>query len=100
MKLYASLRKGGEQWTGGKKCIEVPDGTTVESLMVQLGIDSGEVSLVFVNALRAETNRELRDGDQVDIFPPVAGGTGKTETRRETIVSTGTRRRVELWLLT
>lgn len=74
VKLYATLRKCVECGSKGRIDIDVPVGTTVEHLAAQLGIAPGEVWLVFVNTVRAHLVQELQDGDQVDIFPPVAGG--------------------------
>lgn len=48
--------------------------TTVADLQKLLGIDTGQVKLVFVNGIRVEPEQVLNDGDRVGMFPPVGGG--------------------------
>ncbi len=74
VRLFATLRRHQSPGREGVDHIELPQGTTVEGLIRQLGIEPGAVWVVFVNALRAQPETEVMDGDKVDIFPPVAGG--------------------------
>ena len=57
--------------------LEVPDGLTAMQLILRLGIpyggDEGQM-VVAVNDTEVDHNRVLRDGDQVSIFEPLAGG--------------------------
>jgi molybdopterin converting factor small subunit len=61
--------------TGGTAQLELGDGATVGVLMDQLGIAAPSVHLVMVNGAQ-ETDRErtLQDGDEIVLFPPMAGG--------------------------
>ncbi|WP_272701263.1 MoaD/ThiS family protein [Desulfovibrio sp. Fe33] len=52
----------------------VEPGETVRSLVNRLGIPEKDVTLIFVNALRSDLDREIQDGDRVGLFPPVGGG--------------------------
>lgn len=70
----------------GLTAVLVPDGATLKDLIVQLGIDqrlrleagavaSGAGWQITVNGrFEPDVERVLQDGDQVRIFPPVAGG--------------------------
>ncbi|MDR7544587.1 MAG: molybdopterin-binding protein [Armatimonadota bacterium] len=73
VRLYATLR---EMVPGGRAAlqIEVPDGTTVGELVARLGIPAGTVRKVFVAGIARDDSHVLRPGDEVGIFPPIAGG--------------------------
>lgn len=76
VKLMAALRsKLPADAKGGVAEIELPDQATVAALLERLGIDGGHIHLVMVNG-EQEPNRQrlLADGDEVVVFPPVAGG--------------------------
>ncbi len=53
---------------------EIPDGTTVDKLMTDLGVPKDMVKLIFVNGKREGTSYQLKDKDRLGIFPPVGGG--------------------------
>ena len=76
VKLMASLRsKLPAGAAGGKASIDVEPGTTIDSLQQHLGIASGQVHLVMVNGdMERDRSRVLAEGDEIVIFPPVAGG--------------------------
>ena len=72
---FARLR---ETLSTDEETIELPEGTTVETL---LGILKNRHQalrrlrfLVAVNAKYASPNRGLRKGDVIALFPPVSGG--------------------------
>ncbi|MFQ6016254.1 MAG: MoaD/ThiS family protein [Anaerolineae bacterium] len=76
VKLYATLRKYRPDLKQGEALsLSLPEGTTLEQLFKQeLGIPSEEVRTTFVNGKAREDSYVLADGDQVGVFPPVAGG--------------------------
>ncbi len=75
VKLFASLRKYAPNGTAGSAFeIELSDGATLEDLMRVLNIPSDEARIAFVNGLIREPNHELSPGDEVGLFPPIAGG--------------------------
>ena len=74
VKLFSHFREHLPRETRGAATVELPDGATIERLLVQLGIDE-HVKLITINN-KPETDRQrvLRDDDAVQIFPPVVGG--------------------------
>lgn len=78
VKLFASLRKKLPPSSGrpaGKGTIELPDAATLADLIRHLDIPPDLAQMVLVNGEQTrEFGRALTDGDQISIFPPVAGG--------------------------
>jgi molybdopterin converting factor small subunit len=76
VKLMASLRSRlPPDAQGGTTVLEVEPGTTVASVLDRLGVPSGHVHLIMVNgSMERDRQRMLADGDEVVVFPPVAGG--------------------------
>jgi molybdopterin converting factor small subunit len=71
VKLMASLRN--KMPATGK--LDVEPGTTVVALLDRLGVAGGQVHLVMVNgSMERDRQRALSDGDELVVFPPVAGG--------------------------
>lgn len=58
----------------GPASVEVPDGTTVDQLVGALGIPADLARIALVNGQEAEPTRRLEPGDEVALFPPLAGG--------------------------
>lgn len=50
------------------------EGTTVQHLLSELNIPEKVIVLVIVNDRRASGDYVLRDGDEVNLFRPMAGG--------------------------
>ena len=72
VKLMGTLRN---KLPSGATALEVDAGTTVAAVLGRLGIDGGHVHLVMVNGeMETERQRPLADGDELTVFPPVAGG--------------------------
>ena len=78
VKLFASLRKKLPPDSGrpaGKGTVELPDAATLADLIHHLDIPLDLAQMVLVNGEQTrEFSYTLADGDQVSIFPPVAGG--------------------------
>ena len=79
VKLFASLRKKLPSDSGrpaGKGTVELPDAATLADLIHHLDIPPDLAQMVLVNGEQThEFGHALTAGDQVSIFPPVAGGT-------------------------
>lgn len=69
VRLYASLRKFGPE----EQEIELPDNSTVEDLVKILKLPKMPL-LKVVNSEVRHMEYPLKDGDEVAIFPPIAGG--------------------------
>jgi len=58
----------------GSSRLDVAPGATLTDLIESVGIISGGALVVLVNGRCPETGSELKEGDVVAVFPPVAGG--------------------------
>lgn len=54
--------------------VSLEEGSTCSVLLDRSGIDRKRTLVVLLNGRYAEPDRELRHGDVVSVFPPVAGG--------------------------
>ena len=54
--------------------IDVADGSTVRSLITDMGLDLEDVEAVLVNGLAASVDQPLHDGDRVAFLPPGTPG--------------------------
>jgi len=75
VRLYATLRRYRPEVKLGESLpMELPEGTTVGQLIERLGIPAEVVKNIFVNHCQQGPEHALQNGDEVAIFPPVAGG--------------------------
>ncbi len=75
VKLYATLRRYcPELKLGQALSVQVPEGTTVGQIVAALGIPPGTVRKAFSRARSVEDDHVLADGDDLALFPPIAGG--------------------------
>ena len=83
-KLYAMLRDhlppeaDGQRRKGNELTLDVPDGATVQSVIDRFNLPSKLVHLVLVNGVyvspQARAGHDLAAGDELAIWPPIAGG--------------------------
>ncbi len=72
VKLMGTLRG---KLPGGSATLDVDAGTTVAAVLERMGVAGGQVHLVMVNGdMATDRQRALADGDELTVFPPVAGG--------------------------
>ena len=78
IKLYANLRRYRPELAIGETfACDVPDDTTITGLIGgALGLPREEVAIALVNGVQREGSYSLRDGDQVALWSPIAGGSG------------------------
>ena len=75
LRLYATLTKFlGDHSSGTPVEMEIPAGSTLQSLVILLKLPPEEVKITFVNGIICELDKQLQDGDEVGIFPPIGGG--------------------------
>ena len=70
VRLFAGFRTG----RFSRREMDLPDGTTLHDLVVQLEIEPTDVSLPLINGKYGDLDRLLSDGDIASLFPNVAGG--------------------------
>lgn len=78
-KLFASLTDYlPPDRTGNVVCLEIADGTTVQQIIRDYRIPEMSAHLVLINGVyippSARADRALADGDELAIWPPIAGG--------------------------
>ena len=78
VRLYASLRRYRPGLGQGESLPqELSDGATLRDLLAALDIPPNESKQCFVNGVVHDLDCELHDGDEVGVFPPIAGGSGR-----------------------
>jgi len=72
VKLFANLRKYGTP----KSVIEIPEGSTIKSILEEIKIPKEEKKLIFMvnGSPRYDRNLVIKDKDTLAIFPPIGGG--------------------------
>jgi molybdopterin converting factor small subunit len=75
VKLFASLRKYAPAGSAeGGLVVELPDGASVRDAIAQLGIPSEHARMIVSRNEQLEPGTPLQDGQEIDVFPPLAGG--------------------------
>lgn len=76
VKLFAMLtRYHPDSAAGVPFQVELPENSTIQNLLEILEIPIDETKITFVNNQIQPLDYQLKEGDIVGIFPPVAGGT-------------------------
>lgn len=77
VRLYGALRRYSSAADGAKHrpfTMTIQRGATVKQILEKLGIAAEFVSGVAVNGEHSPLSAPLREGDEVYLFPPAAGG--------------------------
>jgi molybdopterin synthase sulfur carrier subunit len=76
LRLFASLSRYRSADSESKlaQVIEIPEGSTIGSLIEFLRIPADATKMVFINGIHAHDDDAIHEGDRVGIFPPIAGG--------------------------
>ena len=70
VRLFATFREGRKK----KYFLRLMEGATILDILKILNIEEREVSIMLLNGIDGESNRELSSGDVLSLFPPVGGG--------------------------
>lgn len=54
--------------------LEIEQGSTVGSVLSDLGIPHEKVTIIFINNIHGTLDSTLKEGDSVGLFPPIGGG--------------------------
>ena len=74
-KLSASLQKLLPCDTRRDRVVcELREGATVADLIRQLGLSSDDAGIIVADDVHVEIDAVLREGQEIHIFPPLAGG--------------------------
>ncbi len=75
VKLYATLKKYLPAGAAGDGfMIEVTDGATVGDVIERLGIPAKHAGMLVSDDEHLEMTSVLTDGQELNLFPPMAGG--------------------------
>jgi molybdopterin converting factor small subunit len=58
----------------GKQEILITDSASVHEVIAPWSLGENDIALVFINGSIADMNSPVREGDMIQIFPPLGGG--------------------------
>ena len=71
LKLFVTLAK---YLPSKSEAYDLPEGTTINQLITDLGIPNDIVKLIFINGKKQNPDYRILHKDRVGLFPPVGGG--------------------------
>jgi len=75
VKLFATLRDYLPKDCDGRSCLmDIDEKTTIEQIISTFNIPEEIPKIILVNGLNGTMDQTLKEGDELSIFPPVAGG--------------------------
>ena len=75
VKLFATLRDYLPKDSDGRSCLmDIDEKTTIEQIIATFNIPEEIPKIILVNGLNGTMDQTLKAGDELSIFPPVAGG--------------------------
>jgi len=74
IRLFTVLQKYLPPDARGRATVAVQDGATVQQALEQLGIPGDIALILLVNGRQKKAGDILQDGDELTVFPPIAGG--------------------------
>ena len=75
VKLFASLRKYLPKGQATDTLtLELPDGAAVRDAIAALGIPAEHARMVVSQNEQLDVTAPLQDGQEINLFPPLAGG--------------------------
>jgi molybdopterin converting factor small subunit len=73
VRLYATLRDLSPG-RGTSVTVDLVPGATIADVVKTLGIPDDAVRLAFVDGIARDETWILKPGDEIGLFPPIAGG--------------------------
>ncbi len=70
VKLFALFREG----RGKSAEFTTEQVKTIGDILKELNIPVEEVAIALINGMHSKPEDEVKDGDLISLFPPVAGG--------------------------
>jgi sulfur carrier protein ThiS len=70
VKLFAYFRDNRFK----QQLMEFPDNTSVEEIILSLGVPVDEVGVTMINSRHCQLGQIPKEGDQLAIFPAIGGG--------------------------
>lgn len=70
VKLFAYFRDNRFK----QQCMQFPEGTTVEAIILSLGVPLDEVGITMLNSRHCGLHQTPVEGDRLSIFPAIGGG--------------------------
>lgn len=75
VRLFATLRKYMPAGSSGDTLtVELPDGAAVRDAIATLGIPPEHARMIVSKDEQLEPTALLQDGQEINLFPPLAGG--------------------------
>jgi molybdopterin converting factor small subunit len=75
VKLFATLRDYLPKDSDGRSCLmDIDKKTTIEQIIATFNIPEEIPKIILVNGLNGTMDQTLKEGDELSVFPPVAGG--------------------------
>lgn len=74
IKLYSMLRSYHKDDKNGIATLEFPEGAKIAAVLKELGVPDTMPKIMLVNGDQKEATEALSDGDELSVFPPMAGG--------------------------
>ncbi len=72
--LHGTLRKFAPAHAGNAVALDLSDGATVADIFRRLGIPPGHAKIIVSGNQQLEPASALHDGQEINLFPPLAGG--------------------------
>ena len=81
VKLHTILQRETPEGVVNQIEVELPEGSRLDDLLQHLEMElDPEALLLAVNGRMADTNKELKDGDEVNLMPAISGGQQQSRT--------------------
>jgi len=75
IRLHGTLRKYLPKGSAGNvSVVDVPEGSRISDLLAQLGMPAEHAKMLVSGDEHLEGSAVLHDGQEVNVFPPLAGG--------------------------